>query len=153
MIFTALRSFLIELFPDIEVRQAQQNNVPMPTGDFILMTEISRTRLATNHRSYTEDTQTIKTPTEIVIQLDFYGGEATERVQKFVSLFFDDYAYTRFPDGIKPLYATDPKQMPLITAEANFLKRWITEAHLQFNPSFDNPMETFEVITTTSIPV
>lgn len=49
-ILTSLRTFLISILPDnVEVIIAQKNRVPEPTAnDFVVMTEISRTRIETN---------------------------------------------------------------------------------------------------------
>ena len=50
-VFTALRSFLLQIVPvpGTEVIRAQINRVPEPkTTNFILMTQVTRTRLATN---------------------------------------------------------------------------------------------------------
>ena len=81
-VFTALRMFLMMMFPSVEVIQAQDNNVPPPKGAFITMNNVGKRRLATNSRSYTdtEDQQTQDTvmPTEYSVQVDFYGEEAGE---------------------------------------------------------------------------
>jgi hypothetical protein len=53
---TAIRAFLISLFPSgVEVFQAQDNRVPEPQGaNFIIMTVLFRTRLATNIHTYAD---------------------------------------------------------------------------------------------------
>lgn len=55
-VFTALRSFLLQILPaGVEVIQGQVNRVPEPrVDDFVVMTEIFRPRLSTNVNTYTD---------------------------------------------------------------------------------------------------
>ena len=52
----ALRAFLLSILPPgVEVVQGQDNRVPEPAGaDFVIITAMSRTRLATNIDTYTD---------------------------------------------------------------------------------------------------
>lgn len=54
--FEALRAFLIAILPpDVEVFQAQGNNVPEPVGDrFVIMTPVTRAPLSTNINVYAD---------------------------------------------------------------------------------------------------
>lgn len=142
-VFTALRAFLLS-FVDCEVRQAELNGVPMPQGSFIVMDDIGKKRLSTNAHSYADTGQTILTPTEFRIQLDFYGEDAADMSQTFLSLFNDGYAYDFFPKNIKPLYADDPREIALVSGEENYVSRWTTEAHLQINPTVTTPIALIE---------
>ena len=136
------------MFPSVEVIQAQDNNVPPPKSAFITMNNVGKRRLATNSRSYTdtEDQQTQNTimPTEYTIQVDFYGEGAGERAQTLSALFFDYFAYDAFPENIKPLFAADPHQIPLITGEKNYLERWSMDVKIQYNPVISTPMKFFD---------
>lgn len=156
-VFVALRNFLIGLFPDIAVIQAQQNRAPPPMDDFIVMSKIGKRRLATNLRTYTntdeQKTQNNVMPTEYTVQVDFYGEGSGDRVQTFCTLFFDYYACDSFPDNVRPLYVTDPQQIPLISGEKQFLERWKTEAKIQINPVVSVPMDFMEVPSITPMPI
>ena len=156
-VFTALRMFLMMMFPSVEVIQAQDNNVPPPKGAFITMNNVGKRRLATNSRSYTdtEDQQTQDTvmPTEYSVQVDFYGEEAGERAQTLSALFFDYVAYDSFPDNIKPLYASDPFQIPLITGEKNYRERWSMDVKIQYNPVISTPMTFFDSASIELTPI
>lgn len=148
-VYAALGRFLSSLF-GITVIRGQVNDVSMPQGDFILMNDVWKKALSTNSRHYdfNESTAGIKTHTEYCIQVDFYGEGAGDRAQTFLNLVQDEYAFQSFPDGIKPLYATEPRQIPLITAEKNYLERWTTEVHLQFNPTV-----TTQIVLIDGLPV
>lgn len=149
-VFTALRAFLLS-FVDCEVRQAEMNDVSMPQGGFIVMDDIGKKRISTNTHSYADTGQTILTPTEFRIQLDFYGEDAADMAQTFLSLFNDGYAYDFFPKGIKPLYADDPREIALVSGEENYVSRWTTEAHLQINPTVTLPVPVIEDIPVSVI--
>ena len=156
-VFTALRSFLSMLFPDIEVIQTQQNRAPPPPKAFIAMSNAGKRRLSTNQRTYTDTneakTQNTVMPTEYTIQVDFYGAGSGERVQTFCTLFFDYYGCDAFPENVRPLYVTDPQQIPLISGEKQFVERWKTEAKIQINPVVSVPMDFFSDLSLTLIPV
>lgn len=147
-VFTALRSFLLT-FVDCEVRQLQENDVPMPQGSFVGMTDIGKRRLATNSHDF--DSGRILTPTEFRIQLDFYGEDAADMCQTFLTLFNDSYAYEKFPSNIKPLYADDPREIALISGEENYVSRWTVEIYLQFNPTVTIPVTKIEDIPVFTI--
>lgn len=160
-VFTALRSFLLSVLPSgVEVIQTQDNGVPMPIGGFVSMNNVSKIRLSTNVNKYRNDpvnvvygtenvlqgteqvvAQTsdgfrdVTTPTQYTMQLDFYGESAGEWASLASNLFRDPYATDLFPDGIKPLYADDPIQIPLIDGEMNYTQRWKLQAVMQYNPS------------------
>lgn len=149
-VFTALRAFLLS-FVDCEVRQAEINNVPMPQGSFVTMQDIGKNRLSTNLHGYADGSETIATPTEMTIQVDFYGEDAPDMCQTFLTLFNDSRAYDQFPAVIKPLYADNSREIALISGEENYVFRWTTEAHLQINPTVKLPIDTIESIPVNTI--
>ena len=131
----ALGDFLSGLF-SCEIVLGQENLVPMPQGSFILIDNVAKRQLSTNSHSYSDGSgMAVKTATEYRLQIDFYGSDAGDMAQAFLMLFNDGYAYEAFPDGIKPLYADSPKEIPLITAEKNYLSRWTMDVFIQYNPT------------------
>lgn len=145
-VFVALGNFLKSMF-SCDVIIGEVNLVSMPQGSFILMNDVAKRRVSQNHPSYSLDgNQQVKTPTQYDIQLDFYGADAGEMSQTFLMLWNDGYAYDHLPTSIKPLYCDDPKQIPLITGEENYLERWVTTAHIQYNPTVTVPVDLIEDI-------
>lgn len=144
MLMTAVRTFLLSIVTDCEVIQAQMNRVPMPLGDFIVMTPSISTALSTPIDIYSVNGKSIMRPTQFEVQLDFYGTKAQER-SAVVSMLFRDDAGCRAFQGIgfelQPLYANDPVQMPIITGEEQFLSRWTLRAALQYNPKITLPQD------------
>jgi len=136
--FTALRAFLLAHLPaGVEVVSAQDNGVPMPAGPFVAMTLGPMQRLSTNVTKYTggaPGTKAISMPTQFTVQLDCYGNDSGQWANIIAALFRDDVAYAAFPDGIKPLYADDPIQLPLVNGEQQYEQRWKTNAVLQIIP-------------------
>lgn len=135
-LFTALRSFLLELV-DCPVLRGPLNRTAMPKGDFIVMSPAGQTSLSTNTTTYTDTTKSVIRSTQWSAQLDCYGALAGDRAQVIATIFRDDWACEQFaqldPD-VQPLYATDAKQMPLVTGEHQYEKRWTFEAHLSYKP-------------------
>jgi phosphoenolpyruvate carboxylase len=145
-IFAALRSFIASLIPNVEVVQAQDNGVPMPTGSFIAMNNVGQRRMSTNMPVYIDPltgvgTKAISADIEYTIQIDFYGEQSSNWAATIQTMFRDDYAYGLFPEGIKPLYADDPKQVPLISGEEMLIQRWIMQAVMQYNPIITVPQQ------------
>ncbi len=142
-VFTALGNFLQSVFPDIEIIWGQQNLLPMPKGQFITMTQSSTKRVSTNVNSYidfeipgaNQGFKNISTPTDICINLNIYGKDSADFTATLQNVFRDEYSYDAFPSNIKPLYMTEPHQMPLIDGEHQYSFRWITSVHLMYTPT------------------
>lgn len=145
-VFTALRTFLLTIF-DCEVRQGNQNLVPMPQGSYVLMTDMGKRASSTNSHVYSTDNSgqvEITTPTEYTIQLDFYGEDAADMCQTYLALIQDSYAYEKFPATVRPLYTTPPREIAMIDGEENYIARYTTDLHLQFNPVITTPADYAE---------
>lgn len=137
-VVTAVGQFLQSVLPaGTEVIRTQGNGVPMPKGAFVAMTFSASRRLSTNVAAYTSGapgSKAVQMLTEFPIQLDFYGPQAGDWANIIQSLWRDDFAISNFPDGICPLHADDPIQIPLTTGEQTWLERWTLSASLQINP-------------------
>lgn len=147
-IFTALDTYLKVIIPGVEIVQAQDNFVPMPIAPFILINNVSQRRLTWPVESYFDPVITVGNitytiPTEYIIQLDFVGNNAASQASAVFATFTTNYVYQLFPSGIKPLYAQDARQMPLIDGETNYNQRWMLDVHIQYNPDLALPQEYF----------
>jgi hypothetical protein len=140
-VFTALRAFLVAVLPTgTEIVQAQDNGVPMPKGSFVAMNNAGIKRLATNVDSGTPGTSnpggwSITTPTQFTMALDFYGSNASAMAMTVQAMFRDEAGVALFPATVQPLYCDDPIQLPLITAEEQWLERWRVSAVMQIDPT------------------
>ncbi len=85
---------------------------------------------------------------DVVVQLDFHGGNDTlagDMAQTVSTLLRDPYGINFFAaldpplDGVVPLYADDPKQIPFLNAEQQYESRWVLEAHLQVDQTVSVP--------------
>ena len=146
-VLTALRTFILSLVT-CEVIRGLGNRAAMPAGDFIAMTTIMAPPLATNVSTYSDipgaGTQNIKRSTQINIQLDCYDVSAAENATIISTLLRSEYACNSFAASgfdIQPLYAEDPKQMPIVNAESQWQERWTFAAVLQFNPVIAVPQD------------
>lgn len=147
-IFTALRTFILACIPSgLEVVLGQGNGVPMPTGNFCAMTPKANGRIEMNVDGYTDPVSTVgtvntMTPSEFVAQLDFYGTNSAQNAKIVESLSRSQFALTSFSDAaIKPLYASEPQQIPLINGEQKYEQRWKMDFHIQYNPVIQAPQE------------
>lgn len=148
-VITALRAFLLEVIPaGIEVIQAQANRVPEPAGEnFVLMTPLRRTRLATNtdtHDTFDQTTSAMQ-PTQIDYQVDVHGEMGADICQTVTTMFRDEYAVQFFEaehPGVVPLYCDDPKQLPFTNGEKQYEDRWVIQASLQVDTTILFPQQS-----------
>lgn len=166
-IFTGLRAFVLNVLPALaasggtNVRQGQQNDVPMPPGpDFVLLTPSDRGVLATTVREYTPSTspapalgtrETTRS-TQIGVQCDFYGPNAADNAQVFNTLFRDLYGcdFLRAYD-VQPLWCDDGRQMPLVDSEKQYETRWMVRAVLQANPTVSTSQDFADTLAVTTV--
>ena len=93
--------------------------------------------------------QTLTQGAEIVIQLDFHSADLTagDLAQTTSTMLRDEYGVDFFAalspplNGVVPLYADDPRQMPFINAESQYEWRWVLEAKLQVNQAVQIPQQ------------
>jgi hypothetical protein len=142
-VFAALRTVLLGLIDSVEVVMGQDNRVAAPTGDFLNMTPLFRERLATNVTSY-HDGYIVPGPsirnslqrTRFTIQIDAFGGSASDNVQIISTMFRDGYACDAFAavtSGIQPLYTSDPLQAQFVNSAKQYESRWTVDVVLQAN--------------------
>lgn len=135
-VFEALGAFIQPFVGTTQIIRAQVNRVSSPPGAFVELTEISSTDLEVPRQGYdaTNAQRDILGPKRIVIQADFYGESAGDWCAAVKTVWRTAYATTQFPVGIAPLYCDDGHEMPLMTGEEQYLRRWVLSCSLQYNP-------------------
>ena len=143
-VIDALADFLQPFCGQSEIIRAQTNRTPIPSGEFVVLTEILQVELETPITIWDETTQeqTFLSPTRIDVQIDFYGPNAGDYCKAATGVLRTEHACSQFPAGIKPLYASDGVQSPLVTGEQQWLTRWTITASLQYNPNIVVPSQT-----------
>lgn len=163
-VFAALKAFIHAVLPDLandDVRQGQQNDVPMPLGpNFVIMTPIDRAALATTVREYFPSPDPAPAPgarettrsTQVGVFVNFFGAAATDNAQIFNQLFQDLYGcdFLR-PYAVQPLWCDDGRQMPLIDSEKQYAQRWMIRALMQINPTISTSQEFADTVTITLV--
>ena len=129
--------------PPIEIVLGLGNRVPMPKNGFIAMTAIGSYRLETNQDTDIDGfyavppapgiTQALQA-TRLDLQIDFYGKYSNSWATMFGTLFRDDYSCEILGSVCQPLYADDPRMIPLISGEDQYLERWSVDCAIQYNP-------------------
>ena len=82
--------------------------------------------------------------TQLGVQLDFHGPNATNNVFAVDAVFFSEYATNVFAESgfdVHPLYAEPPRQSPFINAEQQYEYRWTMDVQLQVNPVVTTPQQ------------
>lgn len=157
MLYDALRAFLLGLV-SCPVQKSQQNEVPMPQGDFVLMTGLNAPGLSTDRVTFAPGStnpgsETHTRSTQWNVQLDCYGPDAADMAALIATAFKTDYAATALAGAdieIQPLYANDPRQMTIVDSENQYSPRWIVEIAVQYNPVVTLPQDF--AISLTVIP-
>lgn len=134
-------------------QQAQANRVPMPKGQFCILTPLRFTRLSTT-RDIKQDTGTPSTSamgyTEVRqadIQVDIYGDNAGDRAVALETLFASSYGYEKIKaidDRLAPLYSTAAIQAPMINAESQWQERYTLTLSLQAHITVSLPQDYFD---------
>ncbi|MFA9210131.1 MAG: hypothetical protein ACEQSN_18575 [Yersinia sp. (in: enterobacteria)] len=147
---------LITIYVSCPVVQGQINRVPMPDGDLVMMTQLSAVPLSTNINNYGSTTKTLMRPTQFTVQLDFYGENSMARSSSISAILRDEVGtdfFTASGYDMQTLYASDAKQMPLVTGEEQYMARWTLSAVLQINQVITLPVETANTLTVDIINV
>lgn len=148
-IFTALRGWVMGAVLLSDCQQGPIDRASMPKGDFVIMSPLNRTRLSLNTTSYpTQSTAANALSFDYAIQLDAYGPSAGDTLSVLFDSWYSDQAFELLrPQGVSPLWAEEPRFVPLIDGEKQYENRWTTTVHLQFKPSITDPQQSASTVT------
>lgn len=135
--------------PGAQIVRGQVNRVALPPNPCAVLTELLQVDLSVPATDYQppvdpdvdDGTATIKGPTRIDVQIDFYGAQAGEFCKTVKAAFRSQWGFAHFPANIKPLYTSDGIQAPLVTGEQQYESRWTLTASLQYNPIITVPQD------------
>jgi hypothetical protein len=143
-IFDALGAFIQPFVGTTQIVRAQVNRVAMPSGSFVELTEIASNDLEVPRQYYDEVNfqNDIIGPKRLIIQADFYGESAGDWCAAVKTVWRTAYAVAQFPAGIAPLYCDDGREIPLVTGEEQYERRWALTMNLQYNPIVIVPQQS-----------
>jgi hypothetical protein len=152
-VFDALGAFIQPFVGTAEVVRAQVNRVAMPVGSFVELTEISSVDLEVPRSTYdgVNFQSDIIGPKRIMIQADFYGASAGDWCAAVKTVWRTSYATAQFPEGIAPLYCDDGREVPLVTGEEQYERRWELTMNLQHNPIVIVPLQSADTLEMNTI--
>ena len=136
-IYDELWDYLTALFPSIPVVRGLQNNSPLP-HNAIVMTLMAYTQdLDQSQYSFDSEAQeaTVQVSKLQMMQLDFYGDGAYDRVMKTSTLWRSRYS-TEALKGVAPLYANNPRNLQYVNEQDQYEQRFLLEIALQYNPYY-----------------
>ena len=152
----ALRTYLIEMFPGVEVVHGYDNDVSMPIDPYILMTGISTRRLGTNSHKYAGQltlptgTKDTKQPMAVDVQIDIYGDDAENRINTLTTLWRDSYTTERLkPAAAYPLYCAEPRNLTFQNSSHNYEPRWLTTLTIQYDATVTTAQQFFDNLPIT----
>jgi hypothetical protein len=98
---------------------------------------------------------------EYAVQLDFYSAATVPVTNPLAEawamaaeiLWRDKYAWYGMPDGIKPLYSEDRRQLPLVGAEDQWIARWTITLYLDYQPTLTLPTDAALAVDVVGIPL
>ena len=152
-VFDALGAFLQPFVGTAQVVRAQVNRVAMPVGSFVELTEISSVDLEVPRSTYdgVNFQSDIIGPKRIMIQADFYGAQSGDWCAAVKTVWRTPYATEQFPVGIAPLYCDDGREVPLVTGEEQYERRWELTMSLQYNPIVVVPLQSADTLEMNTI--
>ena len=151
---TSTAAFLRGLMPWIPVGnvvRGQTNGTPPPLPPAIVITELLQAQYTTTRTRMNEagDQMEYVMPRRLDLQIDCYGVRGSEMANVACTMLRSIYAPEQFPDGVEPLYCSDPIQAPLITGEKQYEARWSLTLSLQYNAPVTVSQESFNVVGST----
>lgn len=136
-IYNEIWDYLTILFPDTPIVQGLQNNSPLPKNA-IVMTLMPYSQDLDQSR-YDWDGESSEGQVQVsrlqIMQLDFYGDDAYNKVMKASMLWRSMYTTTALKN-IQPLYANNPRNLEYVNEQDQYEKRFLLEIALQYNPYY-----------------
>ena len=152
-VFKKLRAFILAqiALDAAHVVQGLDNRVAMPKGEFIAMTPLFFNRLSTNVSVYDNPVHIAdlgakhtQQAVDFAVQIDCYGPHSQEWAIVLSTLLRDVVGCDELAPEVSPLFADDPRQIPLVTGEEQYLQRWAVTANLQYNPIVTTAQDFFD---------
>lgn len=138
-----------------KVQQAQVDRIPMPKGQFCIMTPLKPKRLSTT-REIKQDTGDPATSAmgytevrQLDIQIDIYGDGAADRATALETVFSSDYAYQKIKsidNRLAPLYTSDAFNAAMINGESQYQERWTITVTVQPQITVTVPQDYFDQV-------
>lgn len=143
-LMTALRGFLLSTTGVSEVIQAFSNDVAMPKGESIVMSDLGTRGLSTDTATYHSGAAQHSRSTQWRCQIDIYGERSHDLATIIATLWRSNYGCNdlqlRLP-GFQPLYSSEPRQMNFINSEAGYEQRYTLDLISNFRPIVTVPQD------------
>lgn len=133
----------IGLFTTAPIIRGNVNRVPMPNGDFIVLTEVVSIPINKPIEVYGESTGTLTEHTRIDVQMDFYGWDLGDKAKAIHGSFRTIWSVDNLPNWLSPLYCSDLRKAPIVDAEEQYEQRWTMTGTFQYNPDVIVPQDSF----------
>jgi hypothetical protein len=165
-VYNALVAFVGTIVPSgTPVIRGQQNRVPLPNVDCVVLTTLGAPRRIGTNADSTEAvlvddeitgfTAEVEADFEYSVQADFYSTANAESWAMAAELLWrDKIAWYAMPDGVKPLYSDGRQQVPLVPgAENQWEQRWTMTLVLDYQPTWTQPTQAATSATVIPEPI
>lgn len=163
-VYQALKSFVGIVVPNgTPIQRGQQNRVPMPNTPCVILTTLGTPKRIGTNLDETEALldvgeitgfiATVTADFEYRVQADFYSPDAESWAMSAELLWLDTIGFNAMPQGMKPLFAEDRRQAPLIGGEEQFLQRWTMTFVLDYRPTWTQPTQAATSLAIVPEPV
>jgi hypothetical protein len=163
-VYQALVSFAALAVPTgTPILRGQQNRIPMPNVPCVIITTLGTpNRIGTNNEGteaivvdgeITGFTASVTADFEYRAQADFYSPQAESWAMAAELLWRGSIGFAAMPEGMKPLYSEDRRQIPLIGGEEQYLQRWTMTFVLDYQPTWTQATEAATSLTIIPEPI
>ncbi len=104
--------------------------------------------------------KTMELASDVSVQLEFHSttGSSGDYAQTVATYFRDESGVDLFErqipdDGVRPLYADGPRQVPFFNEEQQAEYRWQLEAHVQANQVVTVPQQFADIVSLETISI
>ena len=123
------------------------NRVSKPkVPDYVLVTPMTMTRLATNNHQWDAETgvQSVTPPTRRRVQIDCYGNNAAVWAKTLATLLRDAVGCDFLaPYGLAPLFVEDPQELTQAEGDEQYHPRFMLGVMLQVNETVSVGLDYF----------
>lgn len=162
-VYRAVKALLVEYIPDLtadRIVRGWSNRVPMPRGGFCLMRILAHERRATNFAEYDPagESLTLAESALVTMQLDFYGPprQAWRTSGHMILQYYGGTPWlvtSSIRRGLAPTVAGNPRHLPLVGGDEQFLDRWMVEATASIFDELKLRQAFFDTVDITLYPL
>lgn len=157
-VFTHLREWLLSVAPEFEVIRRQSDNVTMPIGDFISMTDLSSNSISLPQNSYVDDGEDqykiTETTVVMTVQLDVWGATSFD-IANIINAQVNGNTFNEWLDlneyAMQSLFCSNFTNVPLTDDDNKWLSRHMMTVQLQYTTVTSSEQPYFDAVQVIAV--